>query len=263
MALCDYKKWTHLLWEASKHTLPPNAPPSLLTDMLMVLSLMPSVVAIVLCTASMYCVEQVTSRPPSSFGLSGYVICKFDAYLNTQQNYHPDRNQIFCVQVKPSPADGWVGLQMEVQLTPNGKLSGHSGAVCTNVHLLPFHHLIDQQDEIRSQKIISPLKPKFKENNYKSRKKSPTHPPPPIWACSPYPPSSKPPRCSAPAPPCLCNSPKPSVVKLQLAKCTSLLACFSLNYFWVFCQFCFCLALTSLAAAWAVSVSSATTTPIT
>ena len=47
-----------------------------------------------------------------------------------------------------------MGLQMEVQLTPNGKLSGHSGAICTNVHLLTFHHLIDQQDEIRSQKII-------------------------------------------------------------------------------------------------------------
>ena len=59
------------------------------------------------------------------------------------------------------------------------------------------------------------------------------HPPPPTWACSPYPPSSRPLRCSALAPPCLCNSPKPFVgrvfVKLQLAKCTSLLAFFSLK----------------------------------
>ena len=59
-----------------------------------------------------------------------------------------------------------MGLQMEVQLTPNGKLSGHSGAICTNVHLLPFHHLIDQQDEIqRVLQNILPLKLKFKEYN--------------------------------------------------------------------------------------------------
>ena len=51
------------------HTFPPKAPPSLLTDMLMVLSLIPRVVAMVLCTESMYWVEQVTSSPPSSLGL--------------------------------------------------------------------------------------------------------------------------------------------------------------------------------------------------
>ena len=37
--------------------------------MLMVLSLIPRVVAMVLCTESMYWVEQVTSSPPSSLGL--------------------------------------------------------------------------------------------------------------------------------------------------------------------------------------------------
>ena len=163
------------------------------------------------------------------------------------------------MQVKPSPADGWVGLQMEVQLTPNGKLSGHSGAICTNVHLLTFHHLIDKQDEIRSQKIIFHANQNSKKT-IASHEKSP-HPPPPTWACSPCPPSSRPLQCSALAPPCLCNSPKLSVgrvfVKHQLAKYTFLLIYSCLHFF------CRCLALTSFAAAWAVSVSPATTTPIT
>ena len=124
---------------------------------------------------------------------------------------------------------------MEVQLTPNGKLSGHGGAICINVHLLTFHHLIDQQDEIRSQKIIFYANQNSKKT-IASHEKSP-HPPPPTWACSPCPPSSRPLQCSALAPPCLCNSPKPSVgrvfVKDQLAEYTFLLTSSSILHFFV------------------------------
>ena len=87
--------------------------------MLMVLSLIPRVVAMVLCTESMYCVEQVTSSPPSSLGL---------------QRVH--RTAMWLV-----PADGGMGLQVEVKLTSDGKLSRHCGAVGILTHLLSLNHL--------------------------------------------------------------------------------------------------------------------------
>ena len=72
------------------------------------------------CTESMYCVEQVTSSPPSSLGL---------------QRIHRTATMWLV------PADGGMGLQVEVKLTSDGKLSRHCRPVGILTYLFSLNHL--------------------------------------------------------------------------------------------------------------------------